>query len=430
VRQVRSDAQAAPAGRRDDGAGAPAGRRDDGAGALAGRRDDGTGVKVVRLGRPLERALAEGHPWIYAEALEEAAHPSGTIVDVLDGEGRFVARGLFDPASPIRVRVWTLDARQPVDAALVRARLGDALRLRQGGAVPRGTDCFRWANGEGDRLPGVVVDVYGPVAVVRFDGEGVQALRPVVAAAVAELGASVGVRHVYERSRGARGAVLFGGEPPRPVPVIEHGARFLVDVHAGQKTGFFLDQRDNRRLLRDYAAGRDVANLFAYTGGFSVQCALGGARQVTSVDSARQAMEDAQRNFAANGLDPSAHRFDVVDAWDWLREAQSAGRTYDLVVVDPPSFAPSERALKAALGAYRDLNVAALATVARGGLLASASCSSHVSMEAFVDMLRDAGRLARRSLRLLEVRGQPADHPSLPAFAEGRYLKFLLAAVD
>jgi 23S rRNA (cytosine1962-C5)-methyltransferase len=384
----------------------------------------------LRLAKELERSLRAGHPWVYADALASppAGLATGSVVDVTTRDGRFVGRGLYDGGSPIAVRVATLDASEALDAAFVRRRLASALAVRESGAIDRATtDCFRWVNGEGDRLPGVVVDVYGPVAVVRFDGEAARVWRDAVVEGLVSLGAPLGLRHVYERSRGARGEVLHGGEPPRPVVVREHGAIFRVDVHAGQKTGFFLDQRDNRALLGRWARGRTVANLFGYTGGFSVQCARGGASRVVTVDVARQALADARENFAANGLDPAAHEFDCVDAFAWLDAAAAAGRTFDLVIVDPPSFAPSEKALKRALVAYRDLNASALRVVAPGGLFASASCSSHVAMEHFLEVLRDAAAVAGRPLRLLEVRGQPPDHPSLPAFPEGRYLKFVLA---
>jgi len=381
----------------------------------------------VRLRKDLALHIAAGHPWVYADALAApAAVPTGSVVDVLGVDGRFVGRGLWDAESPIAVRIYTHDVAEALDDALVARRLGSALSARTG-AFGDNTDCFRWCNGEGDRLPGVVVDVYARTAVVRFDGEAARALKGGVVAALPSLRP---LDHVYERSRGARGEVLWGTEPPRPVEVSEHGVRFGVDVHSGQKTGFFLDQRENRRLLAGFARGLEVVNLFGYTGGFSVHCALGGASKVTTVDVARQALVDAGANFRRNGLDDGAHDFVCEDAFAWMRRTADAGRRFGLVIVDPPSFAPSERTLKKALLAYRDLNVLGLELVPPGGLLASSSCSSHVDMEAFCSMLGAAAVAARRPIRLLELRGQPADHPSLPAFPEGRYLKFVLARVD
>jgi 23S rRNA (cytosine1962-C5)-methyltransferase len=393
-------------------------------------------VMRARLAKPLERSIRNGHPWIYRDALDlrDAKHSggasTGSAIDVIGGNGQFVARGLYDAKSPIAVRVATLDAKQPLDEAFVRARVRTALRARRGAFDASTTTAFRWLNGEGDFLPGVVVDVYGPVAILRLDGDAVRAWRDWVVAAVVDEGRALGITHVHERSRGGRGEPLHGGAPPSPVEILENGVRFAVDVLHGQKTGFFLDQRENRRAIRPYAAGVDVVNLFGYTGGFSVHAALAGARRVTTVDVAAPALADARTNFTLNGIDPARHGFDAEDAFDWLERARADGRRFGLVITDPPSFAPSEKALQKALTAYRDLHARALALVEEGGVLAAASCSSHVTMDAFVGTLRDASDKMRRPLRLLELRGQPADHPTPPAFPEGRYLKFVLARAD
>jgi 23S rRNA (cytosine1962-C5)-methyltransferase len=404
----------------------------------------------LKLAKPLERSIRAGHPWIYRDALapkplrEEPrglkspgiggssgrAPGTGCAVDVIGADGKFVARGLYDAQSPIAVRIATLDSKQPLDAAFIHARALSALRARRGAIDAHTTTTFRWLNGEGDFLPGVVVDVYGPVAVLRLDGEAVRAWRDLVTAAVVDLGRGLGITHVYERSRGGRGEALHGGVPPSPVEIREHDVRFAVDIVHGQKTGFFLDQRENRRALRPFAADAEVVNLFGYTGGFSVHAALAGARRVTTVDVAAPALADARANFALNGLDPARHGFDAADAFDWLERAHGEGRRFGLVICDPPSFAPSEKALQKALTAYRDLHARAIAVVDEGGVLAAASCSSHVTMDAFVGTLRDAADKARRPLRLLELRGQPADHPTPPAFPEGRYLKMVVARLD
>jgi len=385
-------------------------------------------IPRVRLRKDLERSLQKGHPWLYADALDAPKGlATGVTVDVMSKDGKFLARGLYDAQSPIAFRVATRDSRQQLDAAFVRARVESALRARRGAFDARETDAFRWLNGEGDFLPGVVVDVYAQVAVLRLDGDAARAWRDPVVAALVDVGRGLNIRWVLERSRGGKGEPLHGGKPPSPVEIREGGVKFAVDILQGQKTGFFLDQRENRRALRPYAAGVEVVNLFGYTGGFSVHAALGGATRVITVDSAAGAIENARVNFQLNGLDPQRHGFDCEDAFRWLDRARQEGRSFGLVVVDPPSFAPSERALQKALTAYRDLNALALSVVAPDGVLATASCSSHVTHEAFLGVLRDAADKAKRPLRILEVRGQPADHPSLPAFPEGRYLKFVLA---
>ncbi len=410
-------------------------------------------IATVRLAKPLERSIRGGHPWVYREALklgDEKAWRArdrrlipksiggsvgggprtGSAVDIIGTDGKFVARGLYDSRSPIAVRIATLDRHEALDEAFVRRRIASALRARRGAFDAATTDAFRWVNGEGDFLPGVVVDVYASVAVVRLDGDAVRAWRDWVTAAVIAEGRALGITHVLERSRGGKGEPLHGGAPPSPVEIRENGVRFAVDVVHGQKTGFFLDQRENRRAIRPFCHDVDVVNLFGYTGGFSVHAALAGARRVTTVDVAAAALDDARNNFALNGIDPARHEFAAADAFDWLERARGQGRRFGVVVSDPPSFAPSEKALQKALGAYRDLHTRALGVVAEGGILCAASCSSHVTMDAFVGTLRDAADKARRRLRLLELRGQPADHPTPPAFAEGRYLKFVLARAD
>lgn len=394
---------------------------------------------VATLRRDLTRALRSGHPWIYREAL--AIPPglrTGESVAVQDAGGRFVARGRYAADSPLAVRVYTLDPAEAVDDALLRRRLGQALALRRAALDVRETSAFRLCNGEGDLLPGVVVDVYDTVAVVRFDDAAAAAWREALVAALRgpEL-SDVSITAVIERGRGAQAAVLFGAAPSGEVTIREHGTPMLVDVMQGQKTGLFLDQRENRRLLRRYAAGRSVLNCFSYTGGFSLQAALGGASQVTSVDTARAALETGRRCFAANGLEAAPvgattgrYQFLSEDVFVHLRRAVACGVRHGLVVVDPPSFAPSEKTLPRALAAYRELFALALGTVAPGGLLAASSCSSHVDANAFLEAVAAAGQAAGRSLRLLEFPGQPADHPTLPAFPEGRYLKFALLAAD
>ena len=399
--------------------------------AAAGRPG---GLPRVTLSKNLQRSVLAGHPWLYREALEvPPGLRTGQVVDLVERSGRFLGRGLFDGESPIALRLYTLDSREPVDEALVARRLTAALKARRGAIELDRTDAFRLCHGEGDFLPGVVIDRYGPVAVVLFDGAAARALLPGVVAAVKGLGGPLAITALYERNQrrqGGGGQLLYGELPAAELLVREHGMRFLVDIVQGQKTGLFLDQRENRQLIRRYARGLTVWNGFAYTGGFSLAAALGGASRVVTVDSAGPAIAAAQKNFALNQLDPAAHEFYADDVFVHLQQAAQRQKTYDLVIVDPPSFAPTHKALPTALGAYRELHRLALAAVAPGGLLAAASCSSHVPEAEFLATLTDAAQHARRRLRVLEIHGQPADHPTLPAFPEGRYLKFILARID
>ena len=379
----------------------------------------------IELIKDVERAIRYGHPWIYRDALVPASLQTGTVVDVVNRKKQFVARGLYDARSPIAVRVATLNRDEPIDDQFVRARLQVALTLRQT-LLPKAVSAFRWCSGEGDFLPGIVVDLYARTAVLRIDGEAATVWRAAVVQAVVDLGRSFGLDCVYERwAKG--GAVRFGRAPEETVAIVEHGAKFLVDVVRGQKNGFFLDQRENRRLLAPYCKGAQVCNLFGYTGGFSVYAALAGAERVVTVDSAKPALEEAKKNFACNRIDLGAHQFVVADAFAWLSETRDR---FDLVISDPPSFAPSEKALPKALLAYRELHTLGLKRVRRGGLFAAASCSSHVGLPQFMQTVAEGAERAGVRARVVATRGQPIDHPSAAGFVHGRYLKFVLLTVD
>ncbi len=318
-----------------------------------------------------------------------------------------------------------------LDAALWRARARAACGLRHALFGEGGTDAFRVVHGEGDRMPGLVVDRYASVAVAKADGEAAQRRVGDLADAIWPELQAFGVESLVVRTSGrgqpVRLDVIRGPAPPPSVRIVEHGVPSLVDVAHGQKTGAFLDQRENRRVVGRLAKGRRVLNLFSYTGGFGLHAAAGGAVHVTNVDVATSAHATAQESFRAAGLDPGAHAFVTADARAFLAKARASGATWDLVVSDPPSFAPSEKALPRALAAYRALHGACAAVLAPGGVLCAASCSSHVDAAAFVATLDDEA-LGTGDFALLELRGAGADHPTLPAFPEGRYLKLAVLA--
>jgi 23S rRNA (cytosine1962-C5)-methyltransferase len=381
--------------------------------------------------------IARGHPWLWREAIARGLDGStaGEEVQVVGPDGAPVGRGLADPDSPIAVRVWTRK-RDAIDAALWRARATRACQLRERLLGGTRTDAFRVLHGEGDRMPGVVVDRYGPVAVARADGNAAATKMDALADAIWPSLEAWGVRTLVLRA-GTKGQpprleLLRGVAPPDTVQVEEHGVPFVVDLARGQKTGAFLDQRDNRRRVGELARGRRVLNLFSYAGGFSLHAALGGATHVTSVDIAAAAHATAQASFRAAGVDPRAHAFVTADVQVFLDGARnrraggpgdSAGAQWDLIISDPPSYAPSEKTLPRALAAYRTLHAACAAVLAPGGILCASSCSSHVDAATFLSTLDD-GVLGDRNLAVLEFAGAGIDHPTLPAFPEGRYLKF------
>jgi 23S rRNA (cytosine1962-C5)-methyltransferase len=379
--------------------------------------------------RDVARRLRRGHPWVWADSLREppGGLEAGAVVDVVDGEGRFVGRGLFDPGSPIAVRIFSRDPGEAVDAALVRRRVAEAAARREAAIDLALTDCYRLVHGEADELPGVVVDRYADVAVARFDGAAAATLRAAVAEAALAL---PGIGRLIERDD--RRATSPNGAAPRGSLVVrarENGLAFEVDVVQGQKTGLFLDQRDNRALVRAHAAGRRLLNLFAYTGGFTVAAAAGGCRSSLSVDLAAPAIAAARRNLALNGFDGPRHELRAADAFDVLRDERERGRRWDLIVVDPPSFAPRRSALEAALASYRRLNAAVLRLAEPGALVLSCSCSSHVGRRAFLEVLDAAAREARVPVARREVRGAGPDHPVARGFPEGDYLKAVLLEV-
>jgi 23S rRNA (cytosine1962-C5)-methyltransferase len=367
-------------------------------------------MKRLPLTRDTVGTVARGHPWVYRDGVRGSA-AVGEPVLLVDDRGKAVAWGLFDHG-PIAVRVL---GREPMALPrLVETRIAAAERRRA--LVGGETDTFRLLNGEGDGLGGVVVDRYADIGVLRLYSAAwerhlgllVDALRP----RFDSLYRRFGVARVDDREGGE---VLAGAEPPDGVVVREHGMRLLARVKTGQKTGLFLDQRENRRAVRGWSQGRVVVNLFSYNGGFSVAAALGGARRVVSVDIAPAAIEDARENFRLNGINPGAHGFEVADAFTW------AGTKADLVILDPPSLAHDKDADNAARRAYRDLNRHACALSTE--LFATASCTARLSWDRWEEAVREG---VKGGWAWLVRASEPADHPVGVGHPEGRYLKFAL----
>lgn len=386
--------------------------------------------RAVRLQRPLERAILSGHPWIYRDALAPFELPPGELVDVFDKRGRLLAKGIVD-GGPIGVRVFTTRMRERIDGELFAERIRAALALRAL-ALPAETDAYRLIHGEGDRLPGVVCDRYGAYAVLKLDGEGILAFRSELAQALEAPLRELGVRGLLMRTSRKQGdgcELGWGEAPAREIEVRERGMLLLANLWEGQKTGLFLDHRESRARVRSLARGQSVLNLYGYTGGFSVAAALGGAREVTTVDVAKPAIELARRTFEHNGLAATPHQAIAEDVPAFLKRAAEEGQSYDLVIADPPNFAPNQQTLEAALESYCSLHAACLALLAPGGLYLAASCSSHVRLADFLDSLREGARRARALLSVLEQTSAPFDHPRLLAFPEGDYLKIVLARV-
>ncbi len=386
------------------------------------------GPVVVHLRKDLTRDIKRGHVWIYGDAIDRPSAPSGSVAILVDRHGQKVAAGIYDPQHAIPMRICRTSPPWDLNCQWFEGQLAQAVELRRL-TLPSETTGYRLINGEGDCLPGLVVDVYGDTAVVKLDGGAPQHFYDVPRLA-AWLKNNLSIARVVERprQRGQLGQTILGNPPIEPIPFTENGLKFTADVIHGQKTGFFLDQRDNRAIIRALAKDRTVLNLFSFSGGFSVAAGVGGCAHATSVDLAPAAIEDAGRHWSLNGLDPNRHSGVVSDVFEYL-EGAAAQRKWDIVICDPPSFAPSERTRKAAEEAYQRLATLAARLVTPGGLLALASCSSHIDAETFADVnLAGIGR-ARRVATVLTYRSLPCDHPTPMAMPELRYLKFQLVRV-
>lgn len=381
--------------------------------------------------KPGRHRVLQGCPWIFRGELLHHDTPGGSEVEVLDADGRMVGRGLYSPTSAIAVRVLTF-GRAPLDLpSLVPSRLGTAIRARQHLSAAR--TGVRLVNAEADGLPGLVVDRYGSMLVVAVTFHPMAELLPAV---VEELRKVPGITGIYERGQlSARRHEalpledrLLWGELSNPVTVEEYGLSFEVDLVEGQKTGHYLDQAENRQTAASFASGRTVLDMFCHTGGFGLQALKAGATRVTAVDSDADALARAGENAARNGL-AGAFEGQVANAFDWLREKSREPSPYDLIVLDPPAFTKSRTAVEGALRGYKEINLRAARMLPVGGILVSCSCSYHVDLDTFVEVVGSAIHDAHREARLLEVRGQPKDHGSHPLLPESRYLKCLILEI-
>ncbi len=393
----------------------------------------GKALPRVRLKPGREKSLRHRHPWIFSGAIDavDGTPASGETVAVIAADGTALGSAAFSPSSQIRARVWSFDPRTTIDATFFRQRVQRALRLRSGCLDARHTGC-RLINGESDGLPGVVADRYDGVVVLQLTSAGAERWREEIIDAI---DTAADTQCVYERSdmevRTLEGlaprAGVLRGELPASVLFQEDGIAYEVDVVAGQKTGFYLDQRDNRHAIRSLAAGREVLNVFCYTGGFTLAAIAGGAAEVTSLDSSGPAILQGQRNVALNpALDAKRAHWVEADAFAELRRFRDAARSFDLIVVDPPKFAPTAAHAERAARAYKDVNLWALKLLRPGGHLATFSCSGGIDAALFRKIIAGAALDAHSDAAVVRHFGASADHPVTLAFPEGDYLKGLL----
>jgi len=376
-------------------------------------------LPTLTLEPNLESALTSAHPWVYRNHLPKHTLSTGDWVRVRAGGAE--AYGLFDTEGQIALRLF---GSAPPQGNWIETRVREALELRAQ-TIHSDTNCYRLLYGEGDFLPGITVDRYERFAVLKSYTASVAGLIPDIVRALSK---TLKLRGVVSRDEGELRA-LWGEPPPPELTVQENGLKLLANLYDGQKTGLFLDHRDNRQTLSRFTAGKRVLNLFSYTGAFSLYAARGGADHVTSVDIAPAATEDARRNFALNGFDPDAHTFLSADVFTLLSDYAQRKEQFGVVVLDPPPLARNKRSRFAALRAYGKLNAQALRCALPGGLLATASCTSQVSPEDFRVVLGEAAVTAGVRVQIIHEAGHAPDHPVPASFPEGRYLKFLLARV-
>ena len=384
-------------------------------------------------------AMKQRHPWLFAGSvgrLEGRVRP-GDTVEVLADNLRPLGRAAYSPQSQIRARFWTFDADESVDDAFFKRRIAAAVARREALPELRGQDGVRLIHAESDGLPGVIADRYGDTVVVQLTSAGADKWRQAI---VAGLVKATGCARVYERSDSEVRALeglqpttgwLYGEAPAEPLAIVENGVRLAVDIAGGHKTGFYLDQRENRRLLGELAAGKDILNCFCYTGGFSLQALAGGAANVLSIDSSGPALAQARANLALNPqLSAARAEWQEADVFQALRDFRQAGRKFDLIVLDPPKFAPSAAHAERAARAYKDINVLGCRLLRPGGMLMTYSCSGGIGLELFQKIVAGAAHDAGRDARIVRRLAGAADHPVALNFPEGEYLKGLLVQVD
>ena len=406
-------------------------------------REDRAVVRTANAGKGLGPALvlAPGrekssrlrHPWIFSGAVErvEGEPASGDTVTVVAADGTFLASAAYSPASQIRARVWSFDSQQTIDTAFFTRTVARAATARVA-LFDKDHTAGRILHGESDGLPGVIADRYDDVVVLQCLSAGAERWRNDIAAALKEV---MGVHCVFERSdaevRSLEGLPArigtLNGVLPDVVTIVEDGIVYRVDVVRGQKTGFYLDQRDNRRIVRGHAAGRRVLNAFCYTGGFSLAALAGGATSVLSIDSSSDALDIARDNVARNAnLQSARARWHEADVFEELRRLRDSGAAFDMIVLDPPKFAPTAAHAERAARAYKDINLLAFKLLAPGGLLATFSCSGGISAELFQKIVAGAALDALADGQIIAHLTASGDHPVALNFPEGDYLKGLL----
>lgn len=395
-----------------------------------------TSQLILHEGR--EKSLKRRHPWIFSKAVKEIrnAPQNGADIEILSSDGTYLATGSYSPNSQIRARVWTFDKEQSVDHSFFVARISEAAKARELMLKETGMSACRLVDAESDGLPGLIIDRYNSFLVLEVLSAGAEYHLKDIVSALRELYPEYSI---YERSdvdvRSKEGleprkGVIHGEEPPEELAITENGGmQILVNIPEGHKTGYYLDQRDNRAALAKYCCGKSVLNCFSYTGGFSLYALKGRARSVANVDVSQRALDIAKKNIVLNHLDPGRVKFIREDVFSFLRKEKKLGHTYDVIVLDPPKFAESRSQLEKACRGYKDINMIAASILNPGGYLMTYSCSGHMSPDLFQKVVADALLDAGREGQIVEFLTQASDHPVALPYPEALYLKGLVVRV-
>jgi 23S rRNA (cytosine1962-C5)-methyltransferase len=406
------------------------------------RQTEKSGVKPPRIilkpGR--EKSVLNRHPWIFSGAVDriEGNATPGDTLQVAASNGTFLAQAAFSPHSQIIARIWSFDPDEQIDRAFFRRTIGKALDRRRsaGYEIDAPRSAFRLVFAESDGLPGFVADRYADIIVCQFLSAGVEFWKAEIVSALTE---TIPCTGVYERSDTAARAkeglpasigVLWGKVPDEPVSILENDIPFLVDIRQGHKTGFYLDQADNRKAVAGHCTGNSVLNAFCYTGAFGIYALRAGAEPVLQMDASEQALNAARRHAEINSVDTARVQYACADVFDALRRFRDRGETFDVVILDPPKFAESKHQVERACRGYKDINLLAMKLIRPGGILATFSCSGMVPPSLFQKVIADAACDADREARILRWCYQGMDHPVVLSFPEGLYLKGLICRIE
>jgi 23S rRNA (cytosine1962-C5)-methyltransferase len=390
-------------------------------------------MSKVYLKKDRDKSLKRKHPWIFSGAIErtDSQIKIGETVNVISSSGKIIGKGAYSPDSQIRVRMWTFNPDEKIDAAFFSKKISCAIKLREQ-LINIDTNAYRIINAENDGLPGIIVDKYGEYLSCQFLSAGAEFWKQEIVNCLVEI---LNPKSIYERSDSdvrlkeglTHSSSLLYGEPvPDITEINENGLKFLVDIKAGHKTGFYLDQRDNRLLISSFVKDKTVLNCFSYTGAFSVYALNSGAKEVTNIDTSSSALELLNKNVELNNLDTSKCKNINDDTFKVLRKFRDEGKSFDVIILDPPKFAESVSQIQQASRGYKDINLLAIKLLNPGGILFTFSCSGHINPDLFNKIISDAALDSGKEVRVVKYLTQSTDHSIAPNFPEGLYLKGLV----